>query len=78
MAGVCIERFGRRLTLMVITSSLYFLSFLTIFLADSAAVVLVGRLVHSVQYSVQYCVQFSTVYSTVQPAVSYIYLLEMV
>ena len=48
VAGVCIERFGRRLTLMVITSSLYFLSFLTIFLADSAAVVLVGRLVHSV------------------------------
>ena len=28
---------------MVITSSLYFLSFLSIFLADSAAVVLVGR-----------------------------------
>ena len=43
VAGVCIERFGRRLTLMVITSSLYFLSFLSIFLADSAAVVLVGR-----------------------------------
>ena len=43
VAGVCIERFGRRATLMIITSSLYFLSFLAIFLADSSAVILVGR-----------------------------------
>ena len=43
VAGVTIERFGRKFTLMVLTSSCYFLGFLSIFLANSAYVIFLGR-----------------------------------
>ena len=43
VAGPCMERFGRRITLMVVTSTVYFLGFVCIFLANNVALIYVGR-----------------------------------
>ena len=43
LAGVCMERLGRRVTLLVVTSAAYTAGFLAILLAPSAAVIYLGR-----------------------------------
>ena len=43
LAGVCMERWGRRFSLMVITSLSYLIGFICILLADSAAIIFLGR-----------------------------------
>ena len=43
LAGLCMERLGRRVTLLVVTSAAYTAGFLAILLAPSAAVIYLGR-----------------------------------
>ena len=43
IAGPCMERFGRRMTLMIVTSSTYLLGFIFILLASDVALIFIGR-----------------------------------
>jgi len=43
VAGPCMERFGRRITLMIVTSSAYLLGFIFILLASNVALIFIGR-----------------------------------
>ena len=43
LAGLCMERLGRRITLLVVTSAAYTAGFLAILLAPSAPVIYLGR-----------------------------------
>lgn len=43
IAGPIMEKLGRRKTLLYITSSCFFLGYLSIFLANSAALIYLGR-----------------------------------
>ena len=43
LAGVCMERWGRRFSLMVITSLSYLIGFICILLANSATIIFLGR-----------------------------------